>query len=183
MLRLVIPGDPPLVGALSFRAKMDLPPRDVDVIEGLTLQGSFGIRGAEFAMQGVQQKIEKLSLRSRGRHEDSTDERIVSDLTGSFVMHDAVAEFSRLSFSVPGARVQLEGEYGLVTEEIDFEGKLLMEVKVSKTQTGIKSILLKVVDPFLKGKDAGTELPIRISGTRQEPKVGLRLGGSKRNKK
>ncbi|MEW6368271.1 MAG: hypothetical protein AB1714_26880 [Acidobacteriota bacterium] len=182
VLRLVISGEPPLAGTLSFKAKMDLPPGEEDVVEALILQGSFGVRDAEFAMPEVQQRIEKLSLRGRGRHEDSTDERIVSDLSGSFVLRDAVAVFSGLSFSVPGARVQLEGEYGLVTEVIDFEGKLLMEVKVSKTQTGIKSLLLKVVDPFLKGEDAGTELPIRISGTRQEPKFGLRLWGSKRKK-
>jgi hypothetical protein len=39
--------------------------------------------------------------------------------------------------------------------------------------TGWKATLLKFVDPLLKGKDAGTVLPIKISGPRQHPSFGV----------
>ena len=37
----------------------------------------------------------------------------------------------------------------------------------------MKSFFLKVVDPFFKKQGAGTVLPIRVRGTRDEPKFGL----------
>jgi hypothetical protein len=39
--------------------------------------------------------------------------------------------------------------------------------------TGWKSILLRPVDPFFSKHGAGTEVPIKITGTRSEPKFGL----------
>lgn len=180
VLRLVVPGTPALVGALTFTSKMDLPPGDEDVVDGLLLQGTFGIENAKFASQALQERIETLSMRSRGQFEETTDERIVSDLAGAFVLRDAVASFSRLSFRVPGAKVSIEGDYGLATETLNFHGTLFLEVKISKTQKGIKSIILKLVDPFLAGKDAGTELPIKITGTRSHPKFGQNFWKSKK---
>jgi len=38
---------------------------------------------------------------------------------------------------------------------------------------GVRSVLLKVVDPFFKKKGAGTVLPIKVRGTREHPKFGL----------
>jgi len=152
---------------------MDTPPGDQEIIEKLRLQGSFQLARSEFVDPQIQDKIESLSLKSRGEDEDENDERIVSDLRGQFVLKDATASFSKLSFTVPGAQVRLDGHYGLVSEDLDFRGKLLMQEKLSNTQTGIKSALLKVLDPFFKGKTAGTELPIKITGSREDPKFGL----------
>lgn len=39
--------------------------------------------------------------------------------------------------------------------------------------TGWKSILLKPVDPFFSKHGAGTELPFKITGTREAPHFGL----------
>jgi hypothetical protein len=39
--------------------------------------------------------------------------------------------------------------------------------------TGWKSILLKPIDPFFHKDGAGTELPFRVSGTREAPRFGL----------
>ena len=40
--------------------------------------------------------------------------------------------------------------------------------------TGVKSVLLKVVDPLFKQKDgSGSAIPIRISGPREAPDFGL----------
>jgi hypothetical protein len=42
--------------------------------------------------------------------------------------------------------------------------------------TGWKSLLLKPIDPFFSKDGAGTEIPIRITGTQSEPHFGLDLG-------
>jgi hypothetical protein len=79
-----------------------------------------------------------------------------------------------LTFSVPGAGVQLAGAYGLTAETLDFTGKLLLDAKISETVTGYKSVLLKAVDPLFKQKDgSGSAIPIRIGGTRNAPDFGL----------
>ncbi len=180
LMLLAVPGEPPLIGRIQFTAKLELPPGDVDVIQKLRLNGTFGVGNAEFTTPTVQEKIETLSKRSRGEHEEFTDERIVSDLRGSFVLRNGVVTFSRLSFIVPGATVQLEGNYGLASGKVDFEGTLRMQAKLSETQKGIKSLLLKLIDPFFR-KGKTTVLPIKVTGTRKDPKFGLRLGGGKKN--
>jgi len=45
--------------------------------------------------------------------------------------------------------------------------------------TGWKSILLKPVDPFFKKDGAGTEVPIKLTGTKSEPHIGLDFGHKK----
>jgi len=42
--------------------------------------------------------------------------------------------------------------------------------------TGAKSFFLKLADPIFKKKGAGAVIPIKITGTREEPKFGLDLG-------
>jgi hypothetical protein len=78
-----------------------------------------------------------------------------------------------LQFSVPGANVRLAGNYGLLNEQLHFEGHLQMQAKLSQTQKGIKSILLKLADPFFKKGNSGSVVPIKITGTRKDPHFGL----------
>jgi len=51
-----------------------------------------------------------------------------------------------------------------------------MDAKLSQVTSGIKSLLLKPVDPFFR-KNGKTELPIKITGTRDHPAFGLNFGG------
>jgi hypothetical protein len=48
-----------------------------------------------------------------------------------------------------------------------------MDAKLSQTTTGVKSFFLKAVDPFFKGKNGGTDIPIKITGTKDHPAFGL----------
>ena len=48
-------------------------------------------------------------------------------------------------------------------ETLDFKGSLLLDAKISQTQTGIKSVLLKLIDPLFKKKHgSGSAIPIKI---------------------
>jgi AsmA-like C-terminal region len=178
LLKLAVPSKPFMTGAIRFNAKFDLPPGDKDVVEKLNLNGTFAVENAQFTTSTVQDQIEKLSRRTRGIHDDSTDERIVSDLKGGFVLRKGTITLSNLSFAVPGAQVNLDGDYGLVSQEIDFQGTLQMQAKLSETQTGIKSLLLKAVDPFFKKGTSGAVIPIKIGGKFKNPSFGLNLHGS-----
>jgi hypothetical protein len=70
----------------------------------------------------------------------------------------------------------MTGNYSLDGQTFDFRGKARLDAKVSQMTTGWKSILLKPVDPFFSKGGAGTEIPIRITGTESEPHFGLDFG-------
>lgn len=164
---------PPMTGAVDVRTKFKLPPGEADVVERLNLDGEFAIRAARFTDLDVQERIESLSRRGRGKPKQVTTDNVVSNLKGRFVLRRGVLNFSNLTFSVAGASVQLTGRYDLRSEELDFRGTLRLAATLSQTTTGVKSVFLKLFDPFFRRKNAGTVLPIKIIGTREKPSFGL----------
>ena len=88
-------------------------------------------------------------------------------------MNHAVATFSDLSFSVPGALAHVHGTFGLLTERVNLHGTLQVDNKLSRGSKGVKSVLLKSVEPFFKKKNAGEIVPIKIGGTFSHPSYGL----------
>jgi hypothetical protein len=67
----------------------------------------------------------------------------------------------------------MSGDYSLDGQVFDFHGNARLDAHVSQLVTGWKSILLKPVDPFFAKNGAGTQVPIQITGTRSDPKIGL----------
>lgn len=100
----------------------------------------------------------------------------MSSLQGNFTLRHGVARFSQLTFSVSGAKVISHGTYDLNAENLDFRGTLNLQAKLSQTTTGVKSLFLKMIDPLFKSKDAGTVLPIKITGTREKPLFKVDIG-------
>jgi hypothetical protein len=175
-LRLVVKGDKPLMtGGVDLRSKIEIQPGDADLLQRLILNGQFGIAGARFTDQGTRTKLDSLSRRGRGRPKDMDIEDVASNLRGRFVVRGGKATFSSLSFDLPGARVELDGSYNLKSEELDFHGHLLLDAKLSRTTTGKKSVLLRLVDPFFKRAGGGSSIPIKVVGTRSQPDFGLDL--------
>ena len=176
LLFLAVKSNPPVMtGTASVKAKILIPEGNADLIERLKIDGQFGVGEGEFTSETVQGKINSLSRRGQGRPKDM-DIAAVSALQGAFRMGGGKIDFSRLSFSVPGADINLAGTYGVDSGELNFRGKLLLQAKLSQTVTGVKSFFLKAVDPFFKGKNgekAGTVLPIKILGTKDHPAFGL----------
>lgn len=178
LMRLVTKADKPIMtGEMRFKAKFDLPSgkeEEGDVTERLNLDGAFGVAGAEFTNTKVKEKLETLSRKAQGKPEDEDAGSSVSQLKGRFRLDNGTIHFRSLAFTVPGARVQLDGDYGLKTEALDFHGMLNMDAKISQTMTGVKSFFLKAVDPFFR-KNGQTVIPIKITGTREKPSFGLEL--------
>ena len=159
-----------------MKTKLRLPAGSEDVSNRLQLAGSFHIPAAHFANEKVQDKIDSLSLLSRGVHpagQGQADPMVTSDLQGTFTLRQGVMSFSSLHFLIPGTHAEVTGQYSLDGNTFDFHGLLRLDAKLSQMTTGWKSILLKPVDPFFHKHGAGTEFPFRISGTREAPRSGL----------
>jgi AsmA-like C-terminal region len=177
LLRLGVKTDPPIMtGTVRLKTKFDLPPGEPDVANRLRLSGNFEVSNAHFSNEKIQGKVDALSMRSQGKPKlasDNIPDNVHSDLKGAFVLRNGLISFSQLDFRVPGTQVNLTGTYSLDGNQFDFYGKARLDVKLSHMVTGWKSILLKPVDPFFSKNGAGTELPVKITGTKSEPHFGL----------
>jgi hypothetical protein len=142
-------------------------------MDRLDLDGTFDVASVQFTSAAIQDRVDELSRRGVGQPNDQTIDNVASNMRGSFHLKDGRMTVRSLSFRVRGAEVRLAGAYGVDSERLDFRGTLRLQAKVSKTQTGWKSLVLKVFDPLFDAKDAGTVLPITISGTRQQPQFGV----------
>lgn len=174
LLRLSVKSSrPPMIGDVALHADFTLPPGEPDVIDRLRLAGEFDLDG-RFTDRGVQAKLTGMSQRAQGEDPGGASANVMSNLSGRFRLQDGVMTFANLKFAVPGALVSLKGSYGLRTEALNFDGTLRMDATISEAAGGgMKSIFLKVVDPFFRKGKAGAVLPIKVRGTRSEPKFGL----------
>lgn len=173
LLRFAVKSEKPLMtGDVQLKTKFDLPPGPKDIAERLELDGQFGIGGGQFSSPEIRSKLESLSRRGQGKPEDEDAGSAVSNLKGSFVLHNGEIRFRRLTFGVTGATVELAGTYGLKTEQLDFHGKLHLDAKLSQITTGVKSFLLKPFDPFFR-KNGETVIPIKVTGSKDKPSFGL----------
>jgi hypothetical protein len=175
VLRLAVRPLKPMVGALTLDASLVLPPGERDVSERLALKGTFTLADAHFTNVDVSRRIADLSRRTRGRPDASSGTRVASAFAGTVNLENGTLAIPRVRFTVPGAAVQLAGTYGLRNEALDFRGTLYADAKVSEMTTGIKSLLLKLVDPLFN-HNGGSAIPIKVTGTRETPAFGLDRG-------
>jgi hypothetical protein len=102
--------------------------------------------------------------------------RVVSNLSGNFVLESGVMTMTDLTFSVPGAEVALDGTLGLVSKALDFRGVAELDAKLSEMTTGVPSTVLEFADLLFARDGKGAVFPVKITGTTDDPKVGLELG-------
>jgi hypothetical protein len=177
---------PPMTGPITFRAKATLPPGNAPFLNKLVLQGDFGISDAQYPHPDTQKNVDVLSARARGQAgkvEDTNEKlgdnsydpgRVLSNVKGHVVTKDAVANLSNLTFDVPGASAKVNGTFKLKTQEVDLQGFMHLDTELSKATTGVKSVLLKVMQPFMKkGKRNESVIAIKIGGTYQNPTYGI----------
>jgi hypothetical protein len=180
LLKLGVRTDPPVMtGPVEMKTRLSLVPGDASVADRLKLAGNFHVLRARFTNEKVQSKLDSLSLRSQGKPkqaQEHPEEDVPVDLQGVFTLKDGLLSFSSLHFLIPGTHVDMTGDYSLDGQTFDFSGKARLDAKVSQMTTGWKSILLRPVDPFFSKGGAGTEIPIRITGTESEPHFGLDFG-------
>ena len=174
---------PAMSGPIIFRAKATLPPEERPFLDRVQLQGDFGISGAQYPHSETQKDVDVLSARARGKADEVEDEndkrgndsfdpgRVLSNVKGHVLLKNGVAHLSNISFDVPGAAAHVDGTYNLKNEAIDLAGYMHLETQLSKATTGVKSFLLKVIQPLTSAKKhQGSIVSLKIGGTYKDPK-------------
>jgi AsmA-like protein len=174
VLRLGVKSDPPpMTGRISFHSQIRIPPGERDIAAKLYLNGQFDIDSGKFSSATLERRVSAFSARAQGDTRSGGTVARASNMHGTFVLEDGVITLHGLTFQLPGAAIRLNGTYGLVTEALDFHGTVTMDAKLSQMTTGIKSVLLRALDPIFETKKKGAVIPIHIGGTRRSPSVGL----------
>jgi hypothetical protein len=179
-LNLAVKTQPPIMsGALQMKAKLNIPPGKQSVTQKIGVRGNFVLTRIHFTNAQMEDKVDMLSLRAQGRpgeaHAGAPD--VHSQIRGAFNLQSGRMDFSQLNYTLPGATINLTGQYTLDGKKFDFTGKVRTDAQLSHMiSTWWKSLLLKPVDPFFHKHGAGAEIPIKINGTNSAPKFGLNLG-------
>jgi hypothetical protein len=176
LLRLAVKGAPFMKGRIEMNTKVAIPPLSGKVREKLILDGNFEVSDGTFLRSTIQDQIDNLSRRGQGKPGNNEIDEVVSNMAGNFRLEDEVLTFRSLSFGVPGAWVDLAGNYQLDNDLLDLRGSLRLKAKVSQTQAGWKRWALKPVDPIFSKNGAGTFVKIKVDGTSRKPHFGLDRG-------
>jgi hypothetical protein len=176
MLLMLTSGTPAaMTGAIRLNGRATLPPGKGDFYSRFGFQGDFEIRDVRLTNPGTQSKIDQLSARAQGKKNPKDVEDVSGDLTGHLELRRGIVTFSKTSLQVPGARAKVAGTYSLLNYRIDLHGTLATEATLSQSNSGLKSALLKPLNPLFKRKRAGAVVGISIQGTYDQPTFGIDL--------
>ena len=181
ILRLIVREKrPPMSGVTNFQAHVTVPPEGKPFLQEVTLQSEFDIGDGYFENPRRQQSVNELSQTARGQKKAKENgqavaaETVASQVHGHTDLRGGVANFTDLMFKIPGADARMHGTFNVLNEKIDLHGTVKMDAKFSQSTSGIKSILAKVLDPFLD-KEHGSVVPVLVDGTYSDPHFGVDL--------
>jgi hypothetical protein len=184
LLQLGMKSQPPVMsGTVGMKAKLHIPPGNVRVAAKIELAGNIAIKGVHFSNAKVQDQIDGLSMRAQGKPKEvktaSSDRRaeVASRMGVQFALAHELVTVNSVDYEIPGAKLDLHGAYLMQGNLFEFKGHVRTDATASQMTTGWKSMLLKAADPFLKHDGAGVELPIAISGHKNDFKIGLAMHG------
>ena len=178
LLRLFTqPARPAEIGDIRLQTMVELPPGPQGFLTRLRLDGEFGIGSGRFTNPAMQQPVNRIAESARGetKGQEAVDAAaVLSNLKGSVSARGGIATLSHVSFSEPGTLAEIEGTYNLVDKSLNLRGVLHTTGKLSDTQNGFKSVVLKALGPFMKKKSI-TVAPFTIKGTPSKPAFALDL--------
>jgi hypothetical protein len=170
LINLFISGkQPPLTGNAKFHFHADVPRKHKSFLGEMTANGEFGVGGGKFNDKDTEQGLTRLSESTKpGKVEkaekEDNPEMLLSELKGKVSAARGVSHLSHVEFSIPGAHAWVDGTFGLLNHQTDMHGTLITEGDVSATETGVRSLLLKALTPFLKHKNNAKMVPFKIAG-------------------
>lgn len=177
VLRLAMKGTPFMEGRLVLHTRIDIPPLAAKIREKLEMEGRFEVLQGKFLHSTIQNQIDSLSQRARGQPQNTDSEQVVSQMKGTFHLENADMRFREVSFGIPGADLDLSGDYNLDSDALDFGGTLKLQATVSQMVRGWKGAILWPLDRIFERNGAGTFLHIRVDGTSKQPKFGIVFAG------
>ena len=167
-------------GDMSLVARAQVGHGDQPFLERVKLDGKFGIDEGAFKPE-TQKNVNALSAGARGENKDDP-ETVLTDLKGTVDLSGGVAYFHDIEFGVPGATAHLHDTYNILNHRINLHGEMKVDTKISKTSSGVKALLLKIMDPLFRKKKKGEIVPVHILGTYEKPQFGLDLANNEKKK-
>jgi hypothetical protein len=167
---------PAETGEVRLQTKVELPPGPQGFLRRLRLDGEFGI-GGRFTNPKLQMPVNRLAESAYGetkKQEEVDPATVLSNLKGNVSANGGIAKLSKISFTEPGTRAEIEGTYNLVDKNVNLRGVLHTSGKLADTTSGFKSVVLKALGPFIKKKSI-TVVPFVITGTSSDPSFALDL--------
>lgn len=177
LLQVATANPSPLVtGAVTLTNVLHLPPGEESFRDRLALDGQLDATGVRFTSDEIERKLTQLSLRGQGHPEALHQGQIApvtSTMSGHFALAGSVLALSDLVYQVPGAEIHLHGTYALEGGALDFNGDARTQAALSQMVGGWKGMLLRPMNRIFAKNGAGTDVPIRLTGTRAEPHIAI----------
>lgn len=171
LLRPFVHGKVPVTGAVRLHSHASIAAASGkrSFFERLRMDGGFDIPAELLTNRPTERKLTAFSLRaekgSSPVDDPAGDYGVLSGLRGAVAVRNGIASTDRLTFLVPGAKINLRGSYDLRNQKAHLLGDLHMQTDVSHVTTGWKSLLLKPLAPLFKKDGAGAVVPIAITGS------------------
>ncbi len=170
-------GQPPMTGDLAAHLQAHIPANRDSFLRAMTVTGGFGLVRGRFVDRQTEQGLTRLSESAEKKkpYKGENPMTVLSDLKGRFTASDGIAHLSRVEFEVPGAHASLDGEYSLLDYQTKMRGLLVTKGNVSAAETGVKSFLLKVLNPLFKRWHQQKVVPFKVSGRYGHTNISLDL--------
>ncbi len=171
ILRPFVHGKVPVLGAvrLHSHAVIAAASQGRTFLERLRMDGGFDIPAEMLTHRSTERALTAFSMRAEKGASVGKDSALSSDvlsgLGGAVAIRNGIAFTDRLTFLVPGARVNLHGSYDFRSQKAHLLGNLHMESDASHVTTGWKSLLLKPLAPLFRKGGSAAVVPIAITGS------------------
>lgn len=179
VMRPFVQNDVPISGLVWLKSHAYVGPPGDGFMARLRLNGSFEVPAEKLTNVKTEKSLSAFSERAQGDKPTEEAKDALSSLEGPVKVENGVASSPRLTFKIPGATATLGGTFRFHGEEVHLTGDLKMDTDISHTTTGFKSFLLKPLAPFFKTKNAGSVVPIAVTGKPGNYKVTQNLTRSK----
>lgn len=178
LLEIIEQETPTVTGKISFRAAAQFSCGQGEFLRKLQLKGNASVQDVRFLKPDKQSEMDAFSARVQAKSAGNVpgDPVLVSaDASSDTVIQHGIAYFPNLEVHLPGARARLRGTFNLLSSKVDLTGKAALDRSISHAVTGWKAVMLKPLAPFFRKKDAGAVVPIAVTGTADQPKIGQDL--------
>jgi AsmA-like C-terminal region len=180
LLHPFMTGQSPVTGPVQLHGHADLAPADpgASFFDRLTMNGGFKVPGQRFTNTATERDLTSFSQRAQGiktKGDPGEEPAVLANIVATVSVRNGTAQMSPLLFQIPGATVRLNGGFNLQNQKVDMAGDLRMHSDISHVTGGFKALLLKPLAPFFKMNGAGAVVPIAVTGTAQNPKVGQNI--------
>lgn len=175
LLRIVEEANPSIAGKISFHAAVQYSSGPGPFLKRVQLRGSVALDELHFMTPEEKQKMDSFSQRvSKDPPAEAKDDppAVTAQAESDTRFDKGTAYFPDIQFRMPGAKARLHGTFNLLDTRVHLTGTAALQRSLPHAVTGWKAVLLKPLAPFFRHRRAGAVVPIAVTGTATEPKIG-----------